>query len=620
VLAIRGILPYYYIEFQEVYRLRKENTMKILITLIFNLFFVLNTFADILNVPQNYSTIQEAIDASKYRDTVLVAEGTYLENINFKGKAITVASYFLIDGDTTHIDRTIIDGSQPSNPDSGSVVCFCSGEDTTSIISGFTITGGTGMTAVPGISKIGGGIACLNSGAKITNNCIKNNEVISSSINTVGGGIAAGPPGITTWIVIKNNDIRNNLAASTAMDNAGGGGGGIYVGINARICDNIIEHNIAQSTYTAIWGGGVKCGGNSSQPLIRYCFNNRIRFNKAVAPTSIDYDGGRGGGLAVTTVPKAIIKYNDISYNEIESNTTFNNDCWGGGVILQNQTEETIFAENWITHNKAINNSLCRGAGINIWNFDNPGKPRIIKNVIAHNTGGTQGGGFFIGGLVHNSAALVNNTIYDNHAIQGGAVYIGHDNYNVSHPKIENSILWANSSSIYINSGTIDVTYSDVEGGWSGTGNIDSDPLFADTLYHLTNGSPCIDTGNPDHAYNDEDGSRNDMGAYGGMNDPTGLYEHKNLFLPSKYSLYQNYPNPFNPSTMINYQLPVTSVVDLSIYNLLGQKVVTLVNKRQKPGYHQVEWDASGFASGVYYYTLHTSSGFFQTRKCIFLR
>jgi hypothetical protein len=595
--------------------------MKILITIIFSLFFVISTHANILNVPQNYSTIQEAIDASQHQDTVLVADGTYLENINFVGKAITVASHFLIDGDTTHISKTVINGSQPSHPDSGSVVCFCSGEDTTSILCGFTITGGTGMIAVSGISKIGGGIACLNSGAKIINNCIKNNEVISGAVNTVGGGIAAGPPGTTSWIVIKNNDIRNNLVESTDLGNAGGGGGGIYVGINARICDNVIEHNIAQSTHTAIWGGGVKCGGNSSQPLVRYCIKNIIRFNKAIAPTSVDYDGGRGGGLAVTTVPKAIIKYNDISYNEIESNTTFNNDCWGGGVILQNQTEETIFAENWVSHNKAINNSLCRGAGINIWNFDNPGSPRIIKNVVAHNTGGTQGGGFFIGGLVENSATLINNTICNNNAIQGGAVYVGHDNYYVSSPNIENSILWDNGSSIFINTGGVNVIYSDVEGGWQGTGNIDSDPVFADTLYHLTIGSPCIDTGNPDHAYNDEDGSRNDMGKYGGA-IVSSLHETKNPTgnFQQKYYLLQNYPNPFNPKTVISYQLPVISQVELSIYNILGQKVATLVSEKQTAGIYKIEWDATGFASGGYYYQLNTDEGFAQTKKLLLIK
>jgi hypothetical protein len=85
------------------------------------------------------------------------------------------------------------------------------------------------------------------------------------------------------------------------------------------------------------------------------------------------------------------------------------------------------------------------------------------------------------------------------------------------------------------------------------------------------------------------------------------------------FQLFQNYPNPFNPTTMINYQLPITNYVKLSIYNLLGQKVVTLVNENQRAGYHQVEWDASEFASGVYFYLL--KAGEFQdVKKLILLR
>jgi hypothetical protein len=72
----------------------------------------------------------------------------------------------------------------------------------------------------------------------------------------------------------------------------------------------------------------------------------------------------------------------------------------------------------------------------------------------------------------------------------------------------------------------------------------------------------------------------------------------------SKLYLHQNYPNPFNPKTIINYELPITKYVELSIYNLLGQKVATLVSQKQKAGSHQVEWDASGFGSGVYYYRI----------------
>jgi photosystem II stability/assembly factor-like uncharacterized protein len=89
---------------------------------------------------------------------------------------------------------------------------------------------------------------------------------------------------------------------------------------------------------------------------------------------------------------------------------------------------------------------------------------------------------------------------------------------------------------------------------------------------------------------------------------------------PNKFSLSQNYPNPFNPKTIINYELQMMNHVDLSIYNLLGQKVETLVNKKQNAGTYQVEWDARGFASGVYYYQLRTETGFIQTKKLVLLR
>ncbi len=87
-----------------------------------------------------------------------------------------------------------------------------------------------------------------------------------------------------------------------------------------------------------------------------------------------------------------------------------------------------------------------------------------------------------------------------------------------------------------------------------------------------------------------------------------------------QYQLFDNYPNPFNPKTMINYQLPSTNYVELSIYNLTGQKVVTLVSENQQPGNYQVEWDASEFASGVYYYRLSTEAGFIQTKKLVLIK
>jgi hypothetical protein len=88
----------------------------------------------------------------------------------------------------------------------------------------------------------------------------------------------------------------------------------------------------------------------------------------------------------------------------------------------------------------------------------------------------------------------------------------------------------------------------------------------------------------------------------------------------TSYQLDQNYPNPFNSRTIINYELPITNYVELNIYNLLGQKIATLVNEHQNAGYHQVEWDASGFASGIYYYRLRTNSGFVRSKKLVILK
>ena len=72
------------------------------------------------------------------------------------------------------------------------------------------------------------------------------------------------------------------------------------------------------------------------------------------------------------------------------------------------------------------------------------------------------------------------------------------------------------------------------------------------------------------------------------------------------FFLYQNYPNPFNPKTVIKYELPFPIKIDLSIYDIIGHKVETLVSTIQKAGIHKIEWDASEFSSGVYFYQLRT--------------
>jgi hypothetical protein len=73
---------------------------------------------------------------------------------------------------------------------------------------------------------------------------------------------------------------------------------------------------------------------------------------------------------------------------------------------------------------------------------------------------------------------------------------------------------------------------------------------------------------------------------------------------PAEFALGQNFPNPFNPTTIIRYELPTQSRVTLKIYDVLGQEVKTLVEEVQGVGYESVEWNASGVASGVYFYRI----------------
>ena len=101
-----------------------------------------------------------------------------------------VSSLYLADGDTAHIEKTIIDGSGSTDPDSGSVVYFIDGEDTTSVLCGLTIREGTGTRCNLGGNwyRCGGGVLCESAGARLTRNFIVNNRIISNG--ATGGGLA----------------------------------------------------------------------------------------------------------------------------------------------------------------------------------------------------------------------------------------------------------------------------------------------------------------------------------------------------------------------------------------------------------------------------------------------
>ena len=466
----------------------------------------------IINVPAQYSTIQAAIYASVNGDTVLVAPGTYAENINFRGRRIVLASRFLLDHNPASIRNTIINGGNPTNPDTASCVIISSGEDSTTVLQGFTLTGGTGTRWVDehgaGTYVEGGGILIQFSSPIIKNNWIVGNTAIRrpSGVTSAGGGairIGDGEPRILNNVIVLNSGMY---------------GGGIVLNYTGAIVrNNIIARN---TVYQAVAG----------------------------APTF------GGGGIWISGNFGSATKI-------IENNTIVGNACSGSG------------------------GSQYAGRG---------------------------------GGIIVAQTAIIarNNIIWGNTQTTGGPVGV-------------------------ILSGTADLMYSDVEGGMSGTGNIDLSPQFTDTSYYLPNGSPCIDAGDPASIYNDPANPsnpslaqppskgtlRNDMGTYGGPKREdigaifTGVGASYNLSLPQTFSLSQNYPNPFNPSTKITFVIPAGTqhAVSLRVYDLLGREVATLMERDNPPGSYVVTWDANNEASGTYVYRL-TSGNFSSSRRMLLLK
>ncbi|HNS18588.1 MAG TPA: right-handed parallel beta-helix repeat-containing protein [Bacteroidales bacterium] len=435
--------------------------------------------AQIIHVPGDQPSIQAGIDAASDGDTVLVDEGTYYENIDFIGKAITVASWFIIDSDSDHIEYTVIDGSQPVNPDKAAVVTFNSGEDTTSMICGFTITGGGG-NFYPSIPIVGGGgIACDNSGATICDNHIEYNT-IETSFYAEGAGIGTGPPDADIFLVIRNNRIRHNTLSTYSI----GAGGGMSIRTDARIINNEITDNMAESISQYVNGGGLYSGGWNTFNTVEIR-NNIITGNELYSSSNIAYQCS-GGGVFIYK------NHGEISNNMITGNSmdgTTNGRGAGVCIAITDTTLELKY--NRITDNYFVGME-CLGGGINFWGAG----AKVVNNLIAYNTA-SLGGGIYSYDEHTQFLQIINNTITENEAEEiGGGLYLwGSDAI------VMNTILWndfANfSSEIVTIDSQLGMVYSNVDGGWTGEGNMNEDPEFVDdTMFHISwSDSPCWDAG-----------------------------------------------------------------------------------------------------------------------------
>jgi hypothetical protein len=440
-------------------------------------------------------------------------------------------------------------------------------------------------------------------------------------LDVLGGGFFAGDIGSDAHVILEGNQIKNNKINGVYFV----GGGGVALTCNGKLVDNVISHNSCTSTAFEANGGGIKVFTDpellSRTVLIK---RNYITHNFAEGKKVSPHHGAKGGGI-VNHWCKVIILDNKILYNRL--NAIDSGDAYGAGIHMNDANSGSLISSNTISYNSIAENITSGGGGINLrWcDISLP----IINNIISGNSA-LIGGGIDI---YNSNSEIINNTIVKNTASSNGGGLYSTD----PTPVVVNTIFWfnvaASDSQIY---GSGDVLYSDIQGGWQGEGNIDADPIFIDTLsYDLSDLSPCVGSGidsiqvgevwyyspktdisghqrpNPIDLYVDMGAKESDY-----LN---GIDDENLEYFPTSFSLKQNYPNPFNPVTAIGYQLSAISDVELSIYNLLGQKIATLVSEKQKAGYHQIEWDASGFASGIYYYQL-LAGDYMEVKKMILLK
>ena len=405
-----------------------------------------------ISVPDDYDTIQDAIDNAEDGDTIEVDPGLYVENVDFGGKTLALIG---IDGAE---ETTILGLDDTLGADYRSVITLSGGEADGTRIEGFTLALGSGAsdTSSAGLSIwLGGGIFANDATFEVRECVLEDNG--AGAIYAVESSL------LIESCIICDNDGRSaveigplsnlEMLDSTLEGNTNGlnGGGAFHCteGTTTRIEDCVFNDNSGFIAGAALFAGDAE--------IIRTTFSNNV-------------------GVSGAAFVNSLATPNDVSFTDCVFSG--NNASAGGGLV--------------------INTSLCT----------------LTRCVFFENDGGL-GGALFADGASA-EVSLDRCTIANNTSLGAGAIQFREfPTPAAANFTLTNCIVWGNGDDPLGESiGTIDIAYSNVEGTWPGVGNIDEDPLFVDDAaddFALDPDSPSIDAGDPGES--DPDGTVRDQGA-----------------------------------------------------------------------------------------------------------